>query len=178
VGIAFSQFGGNVVRVRKRRWAYDERGKGAHSRDAADETTMSGAATTSPATSFMWGSPSDVEAERRGLIGELRRGVWGPLKVAKSYRRLLGLGMSQTAIAKAVFCSRASVSYALRLLELPEEIGELIDRGELKVRHGRALRRYVGQPGMLRALAARVVAERWSCARLESELQDNRGGSV
>ena len=107
------------------------------------------------------------EAERLTLIESLRTERLSPVAEAEAYDRLLGLNMSQREIATAVYRSAPSVSYALRLLVLPEDVQELIDAGRLTARHGRALYRFVEWPDTVRRLARRVVAEGWSCARLE-----------
>jgi len=107
------------------------------------------------------------EAERLTLIESLRTERLSPVAEAEAYDRLLELDMSQREIASAVYRSAPSVSYALRLLVLPEDVQRLIDAGTLTARHGRALYRFVEWPETVRRLARRVVAEGWSCARLE-----------
>ena len=63
--------------------------------------------------------------------------------------------------------SRVAVSNLIRLLDLPDEALELLERGELTEGHGRALL-LAEDHGDRRALARAAVDRRWSVRELES----------
>ena len=106
------------------------------------------------------------DAEIQTLVAELR--TWGhtPVAEGEAYARLVGLGMTQTQIAKAVHRDKSMVSYLLRLPKLPEDVRVLIDAGVLNAKQGRELYRFVEWPGTMRQLVRRTLAEELSSAKL------------
>lgn len=86
-----------------------------------------------------------IEADDRkvmelGLIENLQREDLSPLEEARGYRTLIeSQGLTQEEAAKAVGKSRPAVTNALRLLNLPEDIQEMLERGEITGGHARTL---------------------------------------
>ena len=62
------------------------------------------------------------------------------MEEARGYRRLLTeYQMTQAELADKVSKSRSAITNALRLLDLPEEVQELVYEGELSAGHARAI---------------------------------------
>lgn len=85
-------------------------------------------------------SLSDEETLAVALIENLIRQDIGPLETARAYSRLMSeFGWTQEEMGKRVGKSRVSVANHLRLLKLPQEIQESVERGELSEGHARGL---------------------------------------
>jgi ParB family transcriptional regulator, chromosome partitioning protein len=113
----------------------------------------------------------DADQLALALIENLQREDLTPIEEARAYHHLRSeLGLSQEEIARRVGKERSTVANALRLLQLPLEVQELVDRAELSAGHARAL---VGAGGAERqtALARRCVRDGWSVRDLERHLQ-------
>ena len=105
------------------------------------------------------------------LIENLQREDLTPIEEARAFHHLRAeLGLSQETIAQQVGKDRSTVANALRLLQLPLELQELVDGGTLSAGHARAL---VSMEDVLRQreVAERCVREGWSVRRLERALQ-------
>jgi len=79
-------------------------------------------------------------------------------------------GLTHERIAELVGKSRVAVTNVLRLLDLPDEVRELIERGELSEGHGRAL---LGLADHLerRRVARLVVARGWTVRQTEAAVR-------
>ena len=74
------------------------------------------------------------------LIENIQRSNLNPIEEAAAYRELMELrGLSQDEVAGRVGKNRATVANALRLLKLPREMQESIQKGELSPGHARAI---------------------------------------
>lgn len=83
---------------------------------------------------------TDGEEMLFALIENLQREDLSPLEEARGYQQLVDVqGMTQEEAATAVGKSRPAVANALRLLNLPEDIQEMVERGELSAGHARTL---------------------------------------
>ena len=83
---------------------------------------------------------ADSEAVAVALIENIQRENLNPLEEANAFQRLIiEYEMSHQEVANAVGRARASVSNALRLLELPGGVQELVNKKELTMGHARAL---------------------------------------
>ena len=101
------------------------------------------------------------------LVENLAREDLSPVEEARAYATLIDdLGITQEELGRRVGRSRASVANHLRLLELPDEVLELLDRRELSFAHGRALL-LCDDHATRRSLARQAVAEGWSKRQLE-----------
>lgn len=109
----------------------------------------------------------DNELLTVALIENLQREDINPVEEALAYKYLHeDDGMSHEAIARAVGKHRATVTNALRLLNLPEAVIEMLRTGELSPGHARALLP-LQNPSRQFALAERIVAEGLSVRQVE-----------
>ncbi len=83
---------------------------------------------------------NEQEAAELALIENLQREDLNPMEEALGYRTLMeNYGMTQEQAAQVVNKSRPAVSNALRLLQLPEEVAELVSAGALSAGHARTV---------------------------------------
>lgn len=105
------------------------------------------------------------------LVENIQREELTPIEEAQALRRLQDeLGLTQEALAGKVGKDRATVANTLRLLRLPAEVREELQRGTLSAGHARALLPIEDQ-GILRALAAQVIKQGLSVRQVESRVQ-------
>ena len=108
------------------------------------------------------------------LVENLQRSQLSPLEEAAGYRRLADdFSLSQQQIAQAMGRDRSTVANALRLLQLPASVRQLLGNGTLSAGHGRALLG-LGDERRMAELARRAAAEGWSVRELEAEVQRQR----
>ena len=106
---------------------------------------------------------SDREAAAVALIENIQREDLNPIEEAEGYRTLADeFGLTHQELADAVGRSRSSVSNALRLLDLNDDVRVLVERGELDMGHARAL---LALSGAAQSEAAAVVVKRGLSAR-------------
>lgn len=83
---------------------------------------------------------SDVQVMELALIENLQREDLTPLEEASGYQTLMETyGMTQEEVSKTVGKSRPSVTNALRLLNLPEPVRDLLSQGKISAGHARCL---------------------------------------
>lgn len=83
---------------------------------------------------------TETEALALALIENLQREDLNPIEEARGYRRLINeYEMTQSELADRVSKSRSAVTNALRLLDLPDDIQELLYDGRLSAGHARAI---------------------------------------
>ncbi|WP_440224007.1 ParB/RepB/Spo0J family partition protein [Dokdonella sp. MW10] len=100
------------------------------------------------------------------LIENIQREDLSPLEEAQALARLIEeFDLTHQQAAEAVGRSRAAVSNLLRLLDLPEAIRELLERGKLDMGHARALLTLSADRAI--DLATQAVANGWSVRELE-----------
>ena len=117
------------------------------------------------------GQPTLVEA----LIENVQRQDLTPLEEAHAYQQLLeNYGMTQEQVASRVGKSRPTISNTLRLLQLPREVQDMVDAGDLSAGHARAL---VGLEDAAYAthLAGRAVDDGWSVRQIEEAVRLRKG---
>ena len=74
------------------------------------------------------------------LIENIQRENLNPIEEAKAYKALIdSYGMSHEEVASKVGKSRSAITNSMRLMDLPEEILDILARGELSAGHCRAL---------------------------------------
>jgi ParB family transcriptional regulator, chromosome partitioning protein len=111
-----------------------------------------------------------------GLVENVAREQLTPVEEARAYSLLLDeFGLTLGEIAERVGRSKPSVSNRLRLLELPEDVLAMLERGELSEGHARAVlavhdhedRRRLARLIVRRGLSVRAAerAARWAGAR-------------
>lgn len=109
----------------------------------------------------------DALALEIALIENMAREDLNPVEEANACMALVEeLGLTREQVGRRVGRSRVAVSNLLRLLELPEEALELIEKGTLSEGHGRALLT-AKDHGVRRQLARSSAAEGWSVRVLE-----------
>ena len=100
----------------------------------------------------------DQQAMQIALIENLQRENLNPVEEAEGYKDLCErFSMSHEDIAKAVGRSRSSVSNAVRLLSLPDEILIMLSEGDISTGHAKALLSFEDEGKM--SQAARKAAE-------------------
>ena len=116
-------------------------------------------------------SVQEQESLEEALVENLHREDLNPLEEAAAYLRLQQeFGLTQQAVAVRVGRSRAAVTNATRLLQLPGEVQELVVSRRLSAGHGRALLGVADSAEQVR-LARRVAEEGWSVRHLENHLR-------
>lgn len=111
---------------------------------------------------------SDDDVFKLALIENLQRSDLSPLEEANGYLQLIKeKGLTQEELAKILSKSRSTITNTLRLLDLPEEVQELVETGQLTAGHARAILAVPDEEGRI-ALAKRVVSERLSVRQTES----------
>jgi ParB family chromosome partitioning protein len=102
------------------------------------------------------------------LVENLQRDALSPIDEALGYQRLVDeFGVSHAEVASLVGRSRPVIANALRLLKLPDDVQDLLHRGELSTGHARALLQ-LANPSKIAVLAKRAVAEGLSVRELEA----------
>ncbi len=110
----------------------------------------------------------DAASLEIALIENMAREDLNPVDEARACAALVEeLGLTREDVGLRVGRSRVAVSNLIRLLELPDEVLEQIERGELTEGHGRAL--LLSDDHAARRSLARAAADgRWSVRELES----------
>ena len=110
----------------------------------------------------------DVASLEVALIENMAREDLGPVEEARACAALVEeIGLTREEVGIRVGRSRAAVSNLIRLLDLPDEALELLERGHLTEGHGRALL-LTDDHGARRSLARDAARHRWSVRELES----------
>ena len=110
---------------------------------------------------------SDHEAMELALIENLQREDLTPLEEARGYRTLIeAQDFTQEEVSKAVGKSRPAITNALRLLNLPEDIQGMLERGEITAGHARTLLSFKSQEDM--RLGAQKAKDGASVRELEA----------
>ncbi|MFP5363415.1 MAG: ParB/RepB/Spo0J family partition protein [Thermoleophilia bacterium] len=122
----------------------------------------------------------DAEALEAALIENMAREDLNPVEEARACAALVEeLGLTRESVGLRVGRSRVAVTNLLRLLDLPDEALELLERRELSEGHGRALL-LAAEHGDRRRLARSAVDEGWSVRVLEARARaaNERGGAT
>src|SRR5262249_42731221 len=111
-------------------------------------------------------SPED-ERLQAALIENMVREDLNPVEEARACAALVDdLGISKEELARRVGRSRAAISNLIRLLDLPDPVLSLLERGELTEGHGRAILQVEDQERRTR-LAKQAAREGWSVRDVE-----------
>ena len=113
----------------------------------------------------------DLASSEMMLVENLQREDLNPLEEANAYRRLAeDFQLTQEEIARRVGKSRPFIANSLRLLQLPGEILDLLNRGLLSAGHAKVLLGLESGGGQS-ALAQQIVARKLSVRETEREAQ-------
>lgn len=110
------------------------------------------------------------EADRLevALIENMVRENLNPVEEAKACAALVeDLGLSKEELGKRVGRSRPQISNLIRLLDLPDDVLQMLEEGELTEGHGRAILQ-VTDHGDRRKLARQAKKEAWSVRQTEA----------
>lgn len=114
---------------------------------------------------------TDAEEMLFALIENLQREDLTPLEEARGYRTLIeSQGLTQEEVSRAVGKSRPTVTNALRLLHLPEEVQQMLEDGTISAGHARALLSFKDE----NALAAGILKARQGASVRELEAMAQR----
>jgi ParB/RepB/Spo0J family partition protein len=113
-------------------------------------------------------SLSDEAALRVAIIENVQRVDLDPIEEAAGYRALAELGMKQREIAESVKRSQPAVANAMRLLDLPEDVQERIQKGELSASHGVAIASWKHLPAVASKLAEVAASNGWTTKATEA----------
>jgi ParB family chromosome partitioning protein len=103
------------------------------------------------------------------LIENLQRENLNAIEEATAYKALITeYKLTQEEVSSRIGKSRSAVANSMRLLDLPNEVAEMVKKGELSAGNARALLGLVDKSGMV-DLAKKVVAKGMS-VRLTEEL--------
>ena len=124
---------------------------------------------------------SELEKTEIALIENLQREDLSPIEEASGYKTLMEQGgLTQEEVAKRVGKSRPTVANALRLLKLPKNMIEALDRGKMDPGHARAVLSLVN-PADQEVLFQRIVSRGLSVREAEQTAarmgQGVRGGA-
>ena len=115
-----------------------------------------------------------------GLIENLQREDLNPIEEANGYKVLMSeYGLTQEEVAQRVGKSRPAVANALRLLNLPQDIQQMLENGEITAGHARTLLSFKTEEGM--RLGAKKAKEGASVRELEAlakRLNEEKEGPV
>jgi len=113
----------------------------------------------------------DEAAIAIALIENIQRENLNPIEEAIALQRLIDeFGMTHQQAADAVGKNRATISNLLRLLELPEEVKNMLERGQLEMGHARTL---ITLPESVQLETARLIFSRELSVRETEDLVRN-----
>ena len=113
----------------------------------------------------------DKKAAELALIENIQREDLNPIEEARAYSTLIKeYRLTQAELAEQVGKSRVSITNALRILDLPEEILAYIADKSLSTGHGRAILG-LKDPQDMTTLANRAVAEQLSVRTVEEAVR-------
>ncbi len=113
---------------------------------------------------------SDEESILLALVENLQREDLNPIEMARAYQRMMNeFALTQDIIAQRVGCERSSVANAVRLLNLPIEVQQLIETDQLSAGHAKVILGLASPAEQLR-VAHLVVARTLSVRETEKIL--------
>jgi len=115
---------------------------------------------------------TDNETMELALIENLQREDLSPIEEAKGYKTLIDTyQMSQEQVAQTVGKSRPAITNTMRLLLLPDDVIERVEKGELSQGHARALLALENK-ALISAIAEDIVAKGLSVRQVEKLVKD------
>lgn len=110
----------------------------------------------------------DAEVFQLALIENLQRSDLTPIEEARGYRQLLDTkGLTQEGLAKILSKSRSAIANTLRLMDLPQEVQDMMEEGQMTAGHARAILAVPTEEGRIK-LAQKVVAENLTVRQTEN----------
>ena len=110
----------------------------------------------------------DAEVFQLALIENLQRSDLTPIEEARGYRQLLDTkGLTQEGLANILSKSRSAIANTLRLMDLPQEVQDMMEEGQMTAGHARAILAVPTEEGRIK-LAQKVVAENLTVRQTEN----------
>jgi len=114
----------------------------------------------------------DKQALELALVENIQRQDLSPIEEANGYQRLIeDFEYTQEELASTIGKSRSHITNLLRLLSLPDEIREMLEKNELTMGHARAL---IGVPNAVQ-LARDIVRKGLNVRQVEQVSRDVQG---
>ena len=115
----------------------------------------------------------DEESVTLALVENLQRADLNPMEMARAYHRMMNeFGLTQDIIAQRVSCERSSIANAVRLINLPSEIQQLIETNQLSMGHAKVILGLPSQNEQLR-VAQLVVSKVLSVRETEKLIESS-----
>lgn len=113
----------------------------------------------------------DLKAAQLALIENVQREDLNAVEEACGYKALIEkFDLTQEEVAEKVGCSRSSITNSLRLLELPGDALDMLERGEITPGHAKALLSLRNEEDIL-MLARRIIAKGMSVRDTEATVK-------
>jgi ParB family chromosome partitioning protein len=110
----------------------------------------------------------DQQVLELAIIENIQREDLNPIELAIAFHRMgTELGLSHEQIGQKTGKERTTVTNAVRLLQLPEELQGLVAAKQLSAGHARALLKFEDR-AIQQEIAQRCIAEGWSVRQIES----------
>jgi ParB family chromosome partitioning protein len=107
---------------------------------------------------------NNLQALEFAIVENVQRADLSPIEEANGYKQLIAeFNYTQDEIAKKIGHSRSRIANSLRLLSLPKQVQDMIDKGLISAGHGRAI---VGRDDVI-DIANRIVDESLSVREVE-----------
>lgn len=118
----------------------------------------------------------DRQALEMAIIENVQREDLNPIEEAEGYSRLLiDFNLSQQAVAEKVGKERATIANAVRLLQLPISVRDMVAKSEISPGHAKVLLG-LSDPAQIIELAKKIVAEKLAVRKLEKLISDISAG--
>jgi ParB family transcriptional regulator, chromosome partitioning protein len=109
----------------------------------------------------------DQQVLELAIVENIQREDLNPIELAIAFQRMATeLGLSHDQIGQKTGKERTTVTNAVRLLQLPEELQGLISSKQLSAGHARALLKFEDKD-LQKEVAHRCIAEGWSVRQIE-----------
>ncbi len=117
---------------------------------------------------------SDKEAFEISLIENVQREDLSPVEFAIAFSKLVDMGYTHEDIAKKIGKSRVWVTNIIRVLNLPEDVRELVDKGKISLGHAKILCS-IQNKSKVREIAKQIVERGMSVRELEILIKNMNG---
>jgi ParB family chromosome partitioning protein len=119
----------------------------------------------------------DQQVLELAIIENIQREDLNPIELAIAFHRMgTELGLSHEQIGQKTGKERTTITNAVRLLQLPEELQGLVAAKQLSAGHARALLKFEDR-AIQQEIAQRCIAEGWSVRQIESFTKPKAAGT-
>ncbi|MGN7611154.1 ParB/RepB/Spo0J family partition protein [Magnetococcales bacterium HHB-1] len=116
---------------------------------------------------------NDAQTLEIAILENVQRENLNPVDLARGYQRLMHeFDYNHATIGQKIGKSRMAITNALRLLKLPEEVLELLQKGQISAGHGRALLGLGKAVKTMIRFAHRIVEEGMTVREIEKLVQE------